>query len=106
MTGNAELQTSVFLKDSIFEWHVLKLVWLGRPRQGYSFWGIFKVSGTYAERLMLSLSQVPGVEKLLSWYGGSSYGTLKPAASSRPLGFWSSDGLGLWPCSLHGRECT
>ena len=46
MTGNAELQISAFLKENTFEWHVLKLVWLGRERPSSSFGGVFKGSGT------------------------------------------------------------
>ena len=33
-------QTSLFLKDSTFEWHVLKLAWLGKGRRAIRF-GVF-----------------------------------------------------------------
>ena len=46
MTGNAELQTSAFLKDSTAECHILKQDWFGKARQDYVFWGVFKGSGT------------------------------------------------------------
>ena len=42
---NAKLQTSAFLKDGTFDWHILKLVWLGRERQGYLFWVFLKEAG-------------------------------------------------------------
>ena len=42
MTGNAELQTSGFLKDSTSDWCVLKLAWFGKGRQDYVFLGGFK----------------------------------------------------------------
>ena len=57
MTRNAELQVSAFLKDGTIEWHALKLVWLGRGRQDYLFWGVFqRERDLTAERLIFSLS--------------------------------------------------
>ena len=53
MTENAELQTSVFLKDGTFEWHVLKLVWLGRGRQAYSYLVVLKGEGLNGRNLPL-----------------------------------------------------
>ena len=46
VTGNAELQTSAFLKDSTSEGHILKLAWSGKDRQDYVFLGVIKGSGT------------------------------------------------------------
>ena len=113
VTGNAELQTSVFLKDDTFEWHVQKLVWFGRGRQSYLFL-VFsmgtRLNSKKAHALSLSLSlthtHTPSVEKSLSWYGGSWPGTLELGACSLSLGFWHLDILGLWPCSPHRQECS
>ena len=44
MIGNAE--TSVFLKDGISEWHILKLVWQGEGGRASCFGVFFKGSGT------------------------------------------------------------
>ena len=46
VTGNAELQTSAFLKDGTSHWHILKLPWFGKGKWDYVFWGISKGVGT------------------------------------------------------------
>ena len=53
VTGNAELQISAFLKENAFEWHVLKLVWLGRGRQAYSYLVVLKGEGLNGRNLPL-----------------------------------------------------
>ena len=51
MAGNA--QSSAFLKEGTFEWHILKLVWLGRGRHGYSLLGVLKGVGLNSRNLPL-----------------------------------------------------
>ena len=45
MTGNAEPQTSVFLKDGTSDGHILKAAWFGKGRQDYAFIGVLKGVG-------------------------------------------------------------
>ena len=53
MTGNADLQTSAFMKDGTSDWHILKPAWFGKEGQDYVFLGVLKGVGPRGRNLPL-----------------------------------------------------
>ena len=53
MTGNADLQTSAFMKDGTSDWLILKLPWFGKERQDYVVLDVLKGVGLNSRNLPL-----------------------------------------------------